>query len=339
MLCLGGIMTCILEKEDYVLLDSLIRISDSIGKIYQNLFQLEISGKKNSSEYIKYLDYLSIAREVEQKMYDKNDMNALKCCELLKYILSQEMMDNISDDQSLIKANYREGKVRRVYNILNGRMVDDTKGMVYLMRKYNETDFTIPQEVVEINYKGKVIERIIDKERNMLFLGILLHNIPENLIKRTSDLVNLKYYLAFINIDVEQELMLSSFKVDEKVPLLSNVIADCYGMKQTEYYTLQNIYGFSHSLQQVNHLLTFDDLHYLSSECQYQSYIYSSLLRSYMTFLSDISVLELNKKFNDILNSKAKEKIKHYISERIIKRCFYNIYIDRNNQMVLKLVK
>lgn len=331
-------MTCILEKEDYDLLDTLIRISESIGKLYQNLFQLEVNGKKNSQEYRKNLDYLMIAREVEERLYSDNDMNAIKCSELLKYMLSQKIINNISNNQSIIMPNYLEGKVRRVYNRIENKMHADSKGMISLMEDTKDAEFTIPRDLLELNYSKLILQKNLEKESYLLFLGILFESLPTNLSKYKNNLLNIKYYLSFINTNVEQELLYVNFNIEDKVNVLSNLFAYCNGIDLEEYYLLQNIFGFTNSLQEVYSLLSLNDLNYLDNRYNFQAYVHSCLLRSYLTFLSDLSVLELNKKFNDLLNAKAKEKIKYYISEKIIKECFYNIYVDRNKQVVLKLV-
>lgn len=58
-----------MENGDYALIDSLLKVTKSIDKIYEVLYELEKNEEKDSVEYAKYLKYLNLALEVENNYY------------------------------------------------------------------------------------------------------------------------------------------------------------------------------------------------------------------------------------------------------------------------------
>lgn len=58
-----------MENGDYALIDLLLKVTKSIDKIYEVLYELEKNEEKDSVEYAKYLKYLNLALEVENNYY------------------------------------------------------------------------------------------------------------------------------------------------------------------------------------------------------------------------------------------------------------------------------
>ena len=61
-----------LVNENYNWLKRIIQITTSIETLYKKLFILEINGQKDTEEYKKTMDYLSIALDVEDNVYEEN---------------------------------------------------------------------------------------------------------------------------------------------------------------------------------------------------------------------------------------------------------------------------
>lgn len=331
-------VTCILEKEDYQVLESLFKTSESIEKIYQRLYKLEINGKKNSIEYRKYFDYLNISLEVEQRLYNENDMNAIKCSALLDYILKEKLLHCVSDDECIAKRNYKNANIRRVYNILDNKMHEDYEGMKDLEANDSVDETSFDKEYLDFRFRSFLVKQNIEKETNMNFLIFLNEYYNKSSFKNfRNDITRIKYYLAMINKDIESELIYNNFEIIKNVLINSNIYAYCYGMSNTDYLMLQKYFGQVNAMEQINNILKYNDLQYLDFNNSCDICIRSCLLRSYLLLLDDLTLLELNDMFKENLYKKAKEKIKHYVSESIIKDCFYNLYVDRNKQFILRL--
>ena len=343
-------LTCILEKEEYVILHSLIKTSQSISNIYEKLKQLELYDKKNCAEYRKYLDYLKVAKEVEKEIIEGMHLDASKCLAIIQYLKNIDTKVALEDMDYIFHSNSKTLYLRRVLNLIEEKMHDDYDGMKKydlscmncdeLAMKEDEQLSRFETDYLDKLFIGRTIKKYIVYETRLMFL-CLLNEYNENSMFKSpkKDIACIKYTCAFLNPHIEDELMENNFDIPKNVLVNSNLYAYLYNFTKEDYLELQDSYGYNHALTLINEILQYNDLYYLDSKNIWDVCVLKCMLRSYLLHLSDGSLMKLNAEYKKNLYQMAKDRIKHYVSERMINECFYNTCDDRNYQKILQLAK
>lgn len=179
-----------IKNEDFELIRSLLNVTKSISKIYDVLYELEINGEKDSAKYTKYLEYLNIALEVENKYY--NNMSVEQCLRVYKFIESDFMPKKYEDNnESIIFGVNTIGNARRIITTLDN-IIDNNNYFNFIdeekeLDEFDDEEFELfedffqspPQIVIEImdcNDKEK-IQDILDMIINQQFDYLMDSNI------------------------------------------------------------------------------------------------------------------------------------------------------------------
>lgn len=228
--------------DDYVLVESLIKISYAIENLYHKLYMLEIKNLKESEEYKKYLEYLDMSLEYEEELYNESNLTALKCQNLIHLIINRYINKKmINDLESVLSRKYENAYFRRVVNKLNAIMKNDYSGMeelidndIFEIKDNIDYDYMYLSNLIRLNLMNDYIERI--------FL-ILQEKIDEEKdIKLKNKLIRDKYYISFIFPNAEKKLMNNNFSVENRVCDITIIISYILGITEDEYKEIHNDY-------------------------------------------------------------------------------------------------
>lgn len=220
-----------LNEEEKQNLKSILNISYSILDNYLKLRNLEIKGEKNSEEYKTVVNSLNTTLLLETSLYKKINVDNIDA-----YINFVSKGENLVD----IKNDINAAKNRGFDNLVKRRVINRIIEMKY---EYNKENFDYGNICVEI--KNDVIKTI------MTILNLYLNNPKYQNI--TKELLNFKYNLAFLNKNMEEDLLEHEFSINPDLYLTTYLITDMYNIKRE----LVDIFKISFSSNILNSELEF----------------------------------------------------------------------------------
>ena len=228
--------------DDYVLVESFIKVSYAIESLYHKLYMLEIKGLKESEEYQKYLGYLEMSLEYEEELYKENNLTAFKCRNLIDLIINRYINKKMQNDlESVLSRKYENAYFRRVINRLNDIMKNDYSGMQELMIhdifEINDNidfDYLYYNNMLEHHLMNDYVERIL------LFIQEKIYKVSD--IKLKNKLIRDKYFISFIFPHVENNLIKNKFCIENRVYDNTTVISCISGVTEEVYKEIRNNY-------------------------------------------------------------------------------------------------
>lgn len=194
-----------LNNNEKNVLNKLYNITNSIKDLYFKLITLELNGKKNSEEYKKILDYLSMTRELEEKyMYEIDD-----CNKYLSYF--EKNMYGVNEMNAITEGNYLYLKEFRII------------GNLLIYRDENNKDETILNEAILKDIMLMFIKNLdmcIKKTTNKFLKEKLIYTI---------------YSLIYSNKNIETDLLYYNFNFELDNISKSNYIAYLLNIDNKKY--------------------------------------------------------------------------------------------------------
>lgn len=173
-----------LNNNEKNVLNKLYNITNSIKDLYFKLITLELNGKKNSEDYKKILDYLSMTRELEKKyMYEIDD-----CNKYLSYF--EKNMYGVNEMNAITEGNYLYLKEFRII------------GNLLIYRDENNKNETILNEAILKDIMLMFIKNLdmcIKKTTNKFLKEKLIYTI---------------YSLIYSNKNIETDLLYYNFNFE-----------------------------------------------------------------------------------------------------------------------------
>jgi len=192
-----------LNQKQYILLFELTEITESIKVIYDYLKDLEKIGQKDSDEYKKYMDYLTICLEVETNKYNEK-MNTNDLEEIFMHLNKQKASDKKNTDKLLC--------YERIRNNIYMKLTKNLNSEVYHMDgEFEELELSI-EKMNEILNMAKAN----DYEYNILLLSLIDKNIIDDETLFTDELIDFKYDACFCDREVESLVIENNFSVKTK---------------------------------------------------------------------------------------------------------------------------
>lgn len=194
-----------LNNNEKNVLNKLYNITNSIKDLYFKLITLELNGKKNSEDYKKILDYLSMTRELEKKyMYEIDD-----CNKYLSYF--EKNMYGVNEMNAITEGNYLYLKEFRII------------GNLLIYRDENNKDETILNEAILKDIMLMFIKNLdmcIKKTTNKFLKEKLIYTI---------------YSLIYSNKNIETDLLYYNFNFELDNISKSNYIAYLLNVDNKKY--------------------------------------------------------------------------------------------------------
>lgn len=194
-----------LNNNEKNVLNKLYNITNSIKDLYFKLITLELNGKKNSEDYKKILDYLSMTRELEKKyMYEIDD-----CNKYLSYF--EKNMYGVNEMNAITEGNYLYLKEFRII------------GNLLIYRDENNKNETILNEAILKDIMLMFIKNLdmcIKKTTNKFLKEKLIYTI---------------YSLIYSNKNIETDLLYYNFNFELDNISKSNYIAYLLNVDNKKY--------------------------------------------------------------------------------------------------------
>ncbi len=205
------------SSKDFDELDDWIRTASAIKTIFRKLCSLEQNGLKNSSEYLKQIDYLEIALEVENKIVSK--ITPPKAKIWLKLLESNTDLEEFSQfNQNVADINVKSRLTNTLLTILDFEELEEKLSSILEPEEYpsNHLDYA----------------KFVRSSMYSTIFGILRNRInnykSQNLIE---EFYALAYTIAFFN----QSLISCKFDISPKHQLgNSKVFEDFFQVDEND---------------------------------------------------------------------------------------------------------
>ena len=218
---------------DKQMFDAIFRVTETIERLYEGLYLLEIKGLKNSEEYNRKLSMLKIFLKQEEQLFEDVKFDKDKVYSWLKYLKIAKAVGNLGNNfDSVIYGKYENKVVKRIYNKLykelhkiNLNIGDYLSNGFSFVSLGNENDSNLEKiiYILAVTYKDK-IEEEVDKDFKKTVFTILNEyiNDPKYLSVRDK-LIYKKYYFSFIFSKSEEYMLRHSFSVPNDTYLLAQM--------------------------------------------------------------------------------------------------------------------
>ena len=278
-----------LNNNEKKVLNKLYNITKSIKDLYFKLITLELNGKKNSEEYKKILDYLSMTRELEEKhMYEIDD-----CNKYLSYF--EKNMYGVNEMNAITEGNYLYLKEFRIIGKLLIYRDENNKNEAIL----NEA---ILKDVILMFIKN--LDKCIKKTTNNFLKEKLIYTI---------------YSLIYSNKNIETDLLYYNFNFELNNISKSNYIAYLLNIDNKKY----NKKFMSYILDFTNNAMKYitKNTYNFDEENQIILFLKENIIKSCKDLCSNEKELERQK---ELVDSYDIDNENYYYSEdrELIKSLF-----------------
>lgn len=240
-----------LTKSDFDELEELIKTVNSIEVLYKKLYELEISNKKNSEEYKKTIEYLKIALEVEADKYKKILYSSDKSISIIEHLLLGKVSEDESEMEYLFSQNNSNRVVNRIAAFIKKELLRDYS----LMRKFLPQELSMVLKYVEIEDPEQMImdsfktSRDLQETAEQEILNVFIKMIEEFIVDKNynefrNQLLRVKYDVAFVNKEVESQMMFNNFNTLSTLLFDSKFMKDILKINNFEYKIFCNKYAF-----------------------------------------------------------------------------------------------
>lgn len=326
-----------LEKDDLENLEKIIKTHLSLEKLYEKLYLLEINNQQESLEYSKGLDYLNIVLEVEKDQIKSLNLDFYKCQRIIAYIFAKKLSkDFLNDIECITRGDYNLKIYRRLLYILYNKfntyhdMLRDklmSKEEQELLKRIgsNLNEEALSNQI----YSNVEVKKTLDNDLYSNFLVFLQEMINNSTYKKYyAELIKRKYVLAFINPNIEEELIKNRFVINDKLSIKAKFIANLTNMPEVAYTFLKNSCMNDIYNSQIHLMLETSNFDYENSNQAVTSLLRQCFIRSVFLFMNSEEMLELNYSFHEFIESKDHSK-ESTISEQLIIDCFNQSKLDK----------
>ena len=320
-----------LSSDDLEQIKNIERTCLWIESIYNKLFFLDRTGKKESEEYKKLLEELKNATEIEKMQYNMASFTPLKACLLLKEIgFSSLKVKNLED---VISLNFHNKSKKRIYNRLYNILYTSPDAIINFIFNVDTSDLSNEERKI-ISSSSQIVSSL---EKDMLtgFLMLISESFNEekNLNVRNS-LIESMYYLSFVNQDVEKSMINSFFESQEYLYVSTKLNANLFQFDTDLYEDFLRNTIFSKILS----LLSILDGQYKSESVITTSVLNECLIRTCL-ILSEKNSNRYIKEICDLLDNLERNNKLIYREKScaLIYSCFEKMVQDKNKVRYISL--
>ena len=276
-----------LNKDINDNINTLLAVTSSINDTYAKLKELEIKGQKESKEYKRLIECLKSSLELEKSIYDRfpNDLDTLvniirEVTKNKDFFINFDLKENID----AIINNY-DLITRRIYLRLLNKMLE-----------IKDADFIIGTNNPDIleNQSARnilILHSLIIKDYINTVLVILNKALYDEKYKNINNLLlNVKYSLAFLYDNVENDFLENNFNINNDLYWGATAMGDFYHLDREKLKEIQKgtVYGIYY--EKIDNIIK-TILNDRSSEQEIFIYAISEILiRACLLFYDDKTV-------------------------------------------------
>lgn len=330
------------DSKEIEKIDRLINITASIDETYKGLYKLELEGKKNTAEYKKLLEYLKSLRNIENNLYNDENLTLEKCSMWANYILSNKVHKEFFDGiEGIIIRDQKYRIFMRILGILKKKVIYDVNNMTRLIPKQMK-DLIKNQNIPDLNkltnyaVKSNIdINKAVEKDTFNAFLLLLQEFTDDDkYLDITYELLQTKYDISFIDVDVENDMINNNFNIQNVLYENARFTADLYQMPLKALTMIKDSNGSRNAMIQISEIIKINDEDYDEENKLITSILRQCLLRASLLSLTDDMIADVNFKFHEIIDCKEylSRNPQNDISENAIINCFKGIKKDKEKQ-------
>lgn len=330
-----------LSKEDINQINYSITLSSFIEKLYEQLYNLEIDGKKETKEYNRLIGILKLQTDLEKKYYEKINLDYQKAKSWYGYLLVTHIKtNNISEIDSIINQDYSKRHIKRVLNNLLDIILSNPKNLIEkipedVYKSIEQLDIEDVETILSNSLDKSVsIERNLEKDVYNTFLCILeefINNSSFNSIK--NELLKVKYNLSFIYTRIEQNLLNNNFTIFDDVYSESKLTADIKEVEKDYYLLIKDKFCNNICLQELSSIVNISDIDYQENKIVIISILKQCFIRASMAYMSEFAIEKI---IEDFYRYSAPH-IKNDISLSIVNDCFNKSKKDKTKIKIISL--
>lgn len=316
-----------LTYQDLKKIESLLKNNTNIDKLYEKLFTLEIDGEKESEEYLKHLEYLSIFLECEEKIYKEANLSIQKALSWISF-LNQKANNKIVTRIiynlfSRITANYYELEVlsheelKKISNALSINAMGTNK---------------------ETISKCIVLKDNIEKNIYYTFLNFLQEYIETTNNKELKkNLILGKYNTLFTNPKIEKIALLNNFSISSTPHIINEIPKEILPIHPELYESIKNLISYTIANGEIHELLEISDADYNDMQKTTVAIFRQCMLRSTFQIMSDEKISDLNFDFHEYTETEEYKNThqNNHISYNLIIHNFKEIKKDKSKRKIL----
>lgn len=307
-----------LTKNDYEDIRVLTAISESIWESYQILTNLEIAGRKETSEYQRAMEGLRSTMGMEPVLYSRLGNDFSKLSSIVSYFQTMgndnlgtnrlEIMISGSPNNMII-----ERIIRKMENSLSLKheVNQDIKSLINEL-ELDEDDEMAEQLLKSLNTGVDFMEGFITVNESMefdkysCFLSVLNKMIESPFHKDIrAQLIMMKYRMAFVCEKIEEMMLRKNFEISPQVYLQTSCIGQME--KQDEFITTMVLVKSSvHTIRKQTDMLLsgYDNTILSNKDKKAEALTRICMLRAGLLFLPSECVSTENEIFHDTIDSK-----------------------------------
>ncbi|MEG1597801.1 MAG: hypothetical protein RR359_05975 [Bacilli bacterium] len=299
-------MIYLMDEQDKKRLDEFINLSLQIEKAHDEIYNLEISGYKNSIIYLLNLSKLVSLISTEMEILNKYINKETVARAYIKQVDSYLKDGTSSYKEALYFFDMPNKHLLRIKQILQMRMGLLKAGS--LLPREEDAD-NLKQEYDHKSICSILIKGGLEEDYNNLFLSLLNDRISKENDESTRNLlIYVKYVLFFIRPDVRYDFLYSS-SLNNQLCITSQVISDCMFFDEEEYQLLRKHFSTTNNEEDIKALLEIKDNDYNEIE-EVSCFIKSCLLRASLLLMdNDTKQKTIDKYSNTLLESLTNEEL------------------------------
>lgn len=323
-----------LNKTDLEQLEAILRNNKNIERLYKKLYTLEIEDKKETLEYTKLLDYLSIVIEVEDKLYKEANLTLEKALSWAKLLFNCKPNNSFITIENIMKQNYDNLIISRIINKLLTIITQNNHELLMCQNKELTNIMTmLGINVLKIDKKHTLcksitMKNIIENNIYYTFLSILQEDI-ENPLQKTfkEKLIIAKYNTLLVNKNIEAYLLKNNFNIQINTYIDSESTSELLQINKQLYQIVKNTIACALANKQIYKLLEINDTDYNNIEKTTSSILRQCMMKAALIFLTKEEINNINNNLQNYINNDEYQTshTNNTISTYLINNCIKNI--------------
>ena len=234
--------------------EPLLKTTNSIARLFQDLCDYEKIGKKDSIEYRKKLNYLFMVKEFEDEIYANLSRNVDICKEAAFHIIGEKLPDKIySDIDSIILHEHEYKVIRRIVITLNQIITASPLSFQNVPFLDVENNKKMKESYLNFNYLLGALQKD--------FINTFLFHLNEAIaqeteIEKRNRLIDAKYYALFIFPYASIELAFSDN--NRKIPQLTSFFLEYCNDTEDVYSKIHNSFLVRNAKEQLSRIVVID---------------------------------------------------------------------------------
>ena len=325
-----------LKKEDYEDINSLIMISAQIKDLYDELYKLELNGKKGTSEYQAVITRLKSSLFVEDNIYGRIGDDYDKNIQILIYLNQNNHLEEFERKIPIFSPNLVmariSAKLTRNIMLKTGSVIPDE------VKYFLEINGISSKELTDsLSTSINVKESITLDLMNCLLAIIEDKQHPDKDVN--NQLKETKYTVSYLYHKVEKSLLENGFEI-EKNPYVETILVGQMSHWPKEIIEkIKQLYGIEYYNQTINAMLVYEDEDLKDKNIMTKMIVYQSFLRTIFLLFDGDTIMDLNSKFHDLIDDDKMQKVfstREEVVEMII-NAYRKVKNDKNIPKIISL--